>query len=178
MPAPSLPPSAVREPLVSLSSLMVSLPEDSLPFFSRPALQLPLFSSLAPSSSMAASWSPCTVTAALPASTGLSPLTSPSVSSLTFPSVLPLPSTSVLPLPSTSVLPLPSPSFLPLPSTSVLPLPSPSFLPLTSIFRSSKVTSTLPSEVSMVTVFLSDSPVMTVSPSSFSKSFSPCLTLL
>ena len=170
MPAPSLPPSAVREPLVSLSSLMVSLPEDSLPFFSRPALQLPLFSSLAPSSSMAASWSPCTVTAALPASTGLSPLTSPSVSSLTFPSVLPLPSTSVLPLPSTSVLPLPS--------TSVLPLPSPSFLPLTSIFRSSKVTSTLPSEVSMVTVFLSDSPVMTVSPSSFSKSFSPCLTLL
>ena len=162
MPAPSLPPSAVREPLVSLSSLMVSLPEDSLPFFSRPALQLPLFSSLAPSSSMAASWSPCTVTAALPASTGLSPLTSPSVSSLTFPSVLPLPSTSVLPLPS----------------TSVLPLPSPSFLPLTSIFRSSKVTSTLPSEVSMVTVFLSDSPVMTVSPSSFSKSFSPCLTLL
>ena len=162
MPAPSSPPSAVREPLVSLSSLMVSLPEDSLPFFSRPALQLPLFSSLAPSSSMAASWSPCTVTAALPASTGLSPLTSPSVSSLTFPSVLPLPSTSVLPLPS----------------TSVLPLPSPSFLPLTSIFRSSKVTSTLPSEVSMVTVFLSDSPVMTVSPSSFSKSFSPCLTLL
>ena len=162
MPAPSLPPSAVREPLVSLSSLMVSLPEDSWPFFSRPALQLPLFSSLAPSSSMAASWSPCTVTAALPASTGLSPLTSPSVSSLTFPSVLPLPSTSVLPLPS----------------TSVLPLPSPSFLPLTSIFRSSKVTSTLPSEVSMVTVFLSDSPVMTVSPSSFSKSFSPCLTLL
>ena len=162
MPAPSLPPSAVREPLVSLSSLMVSLPEDSLPFFSRPALQLPLFSSLAPSSSMAASWSPCTVTAALPASTGLSPLPSPSFLSLTFPSVLPLPSTSVLPLPS----------------TSVLPLPSPSFLPLTSIFRSSKVTSTLPSEVSMVTVFLSDSPVMTVSPSSFSKSFSPCLTLL
>ena len=160
MPAPSSPPSAVREPLVSLSSLMVSLPEMVLPssdlssFFSRPALQLPLFSSLAPSSSMAASWSPCTVTAALPASTGLSPLTSPSVSSLTFPSVLPLP------------------------STSVLPLPSPSFLPLTSIFRSSKVTSTLPSEVSMVTVFLSDSPVMTVSPSSFSKSFSPCLTLL
>ena len=168
MPAPSSPPSAVREPLVSLSSLMVSLPEMVLPssdlssFFSRPALLLPLFSSLAPSSSMAASWSPCTVTAALPASTGLSPLTSPSVSSLTFP----------------SVLPLTFPSVLPLPSTSVLPLPSPSFLPLTSIFRSSKVTSTLPSEVSMVTVFLSDSPVMTVSPSSFSKSFSPCLTLL
>ena len=160
MPAPPSPPSAVREPLVSLSSLMVSLPEMVLPssdlssFFSRPALWLLLFSSLAPSSSMAASWSPCTVTAALPASTGLSPLTSPSVSSLTFPSVLPLP------------------------STSVLPLPSPSFLPLMSIFRSSKVTSTLPSEVSMVTVFLSDSPVMTVSPSSFSKSFSPCLTLL
>ena len=139
MPAPPpAPPSAVREPLVSLSSLMVSLPEDSLPFFSRPALQLPLFNSLSPSSSMAASWSPCTVTAALPASTGLSPL----------------------------------------PSTSVLLLPSTSVLPLTSIFRSSKVTSMLPSEVSMVTVFLSDSPVMTVSPSSFSKSFSPCLTLL
>ena len=154
MPAPSLPPSAVREPLVSLSSLMVSLPEDSWPFFSRPALWLPLFSSLAPSSSMAASWSPCTVTAVLPASTGLSPLTSPSVSSLTSPSVSSLTFPSVLPLPSTSVL------------------------PLTSIFRSSKVTSTLPSEVSMVTVFLSDSPVMTVSPSSFSKSFSPCLTLL
>ena len=48
------------------------------------------------------------------------------------------------------------------------PLPSTSVLPLTSIFRSSKVTSTLPSEVSMVTVFLSDSPVMTVSASSFS----------
>ena len=76
---------------------------------------------------MVASWSPLTVTAALPASTGLSPL----------------------------------------PSTSVLPL--------TSIFRSSKVTSTLPSEVSMVTVFSFDSPVMTVSVSS--TSFSPCVTL-
>ncbi len=44
----------------------------------------------------------------------------------------------------------------------------PSALPLTSIFRSSKVTSTLPLEVSMVTVFLSDSPVMTVLVSSLS----------
>ena len=54
-------------------------------------------------------------------------------------------------------------------------LPSPSFLPLTSIFRSSKVTSTLPPEVSMVTVCSSDSPVMTVSVS-FTSSFSPCET--
>ena len=130
MPAPSSPPSAVREPSLPLSSLMVRVPSDSCLFFSRPALPLPLFSLLSPSSSMAASWSPFTVTAALPASTGLSSL------------------------------------------------PSPSFLPLTSIFRSSKVTSTLPPEVSMVTVCSFDLPVMTVSPSSFLKSLSPCLTLL
>ena len=155
MPAPPpSPPSAVREPLVSLSSLMVSLPEDSLPFFSRPAFLPPLFSSLSPSSSMVASWPPLTVTAALLSRTGLSPP----------------PSTSALSLPSTSVLSLTSPSALPLPSTSALPL--------TSIFRSSKVTSTLPLEVSMVTVCSFDSPVMTVSPSSFLNSLSPCLTSL
>ena len=120
MPAPPSPPLAVREPSFPLSSLMVSLPEmispssDISSFFSRPALLLPLFSLLSPSSSMVASWSPRTVTAASP-------------------------------------------------------------LPLTSIFRSSKVTSTLPSEVSMVTVLLSDSPVMTVSVSSLV--VSPCVTL-
>ena len=129
MPAPPLsPPSAVREPSLPLSSLMVRVPSDSWPSFSRPALWPPPFSSLSPSSSMVTSWSPLTVTAALPASTGLSPL------------------------------------------------PSPSFLPLASIFRSSKVTSTLPLEVSMVTVCSSDLPVMTVSVSSTS-SFSPCVTL-
>ena len=154
MPAPPpSPPSAVREPSLPLSSLMVNVPFDSRSFFSRPAFLLPLFSSFLPSSSMVASWSPFTVTAALLSRTGLSPP----------------PSTSALSLPSTSVLSLTSPSALPLPSTSALPL--------TSIFRSSKVTSTLPLEVSMVTVLLSDSPVMTVSVS-FSKSLSPCLTLL
>ena len=129
MPAPPpAPPSAVREPSLPLSSLMVSLPEMVLPFsdlssfFSRPALLPPLFSLLSPSSSMVASWPPFTVTAASP-------------------------------------------------------------LPLTSIFRSSKVTSTLPPEVSMVTVCsfdssdLSDLLVMTVSVS-FSKSLLPCLTSL
>ena len=127
MPAPSSPPSAVREPSLPLSSLMVNVPFDSCLFFSRPALPLPLFSLLSPSSSMVASPLPCTVTAALLLSIGL------------------------------------------------LLLPSPSFLPLTSIFRSSKVTSTLPLEVSMVTVCSSDSPVMTVSVS-FTFSFFPCVT--
>ena len=118
MPAPPRsPPSAVREPLVSLSSLMVRVPSDLWPSFSRPALKPPLFSSLSPSSSILVSPLPVTLTAALPSS-----------------------------------------------------------LPLTSIFRSSKVTSTSPSEVSMVTVFFPDSPVMTVSVSSTS-SFSPCVTL-
>ena len=127
MPAPPSPPLAVREPSFPLSSLMVSLPEmispssDISSFFSRPALLLPLFSSLSPSSSMVASWPPFTVTAASP-------------------------------------------------------------LSLTLIFRSSKVTSTLPPEVSMVTVCsfdspdLPDSPVMTVSLSSCSM-VSPCVTL-
>ena len=59
------------------------------------------------------------------------------------------------------------------PSPSTRTAASP--LSLASIFRSSKVTSTLPSEVSMVTVFSFDSPVMTVSVSS--TSFSPCVTL-
>ena len=133
MPAPPSPPSAVRDPLVSLSSLMVSLPEmvspssDISSSFSKPALQLPLFSLLSPSSSMVASPPPCTVTAALLSRTG--------------------------------------------PSS----LPSPSFFPLTSIFRSSKVTSTLPPEVSMVTVCSSDLPVMTVSVSSLV--VPPCVTL-
>ena len=48
----------------------------------------------------------------------------------------------------------------------VLPLPvtlmAASFRLLASMFRSSKVTSTLPLEVSMVTVFVSDVPVMMV----------------
>ena len=127
MPAAPAPPSAVREPSLPLSSLMVNVPFDSCLFFSRPALLLPLFSLLSPSSSMVASPPPCTVTAAL------------------------------------------------LSRVEPSPLPSTSVLPLTSIFRSSKVTSTSPLEVSMVTVFLSDSPVMTVSVS-FTSSFSPCET--
>ena len=128
MPAPPSPPSAVREPSLPLSSLMVNVPFDSCLFFSRPALLLPLFSLLSPSSSMVASPPPCTVTAAL------------------------------------------------LSRVEPSPLPSTSVLPLTSIFRSSKVTSTLPPEVSMVTVCSFDSPVMTVSVSS-TFSFSPCVTL-
>ena len=92
MPAPPSPPSAVREPSLPLSSLMVNVPFDSCLFFSRPALLLPLFSLLSPSSSMVASPPPCTVTAALLSRVEPSPLPSPSF--------LPLPSTSALPLTS------------------------------------------------------------------------------
>lgn len=51
IPAPCAPPVAVREPFSPVSSLMVSVPLESLLFFSTPAWLAPLFSSFLPSSS-------------------------------------------------------------------------------------------------------------------------------
>ena len=82
---------------------------------------------------------------------------------------------------SMPLLPLPPVRWLS-PSSLIVVLPLPvtlmaaSFRLLASMFRSSKVTSTLPLEVSMVTVFLSDVPVMMVLVSSTSFLF-PCETV-
>ena len=82
---------------------------------------------------------------------------------------------------SMPLLPLPPVRWLS-PSSLIVVLPLPvtlmaaSFRLLASMFRSSKVTSTLPLEVSMVTVFSFDVPVMMVLVSSTSFLF-PCETV-